>query len=73
MTRELDRHMLQSDTWIRIKEVLDVRIELLRNRLEIEKEPSSISELQGAIKEIRLVLQLGKVRERLQPDAVLGF
>lgn len=70
---KLTKHMIQSETWICLEQILNHRVEVLRGRLEVERDPALIAEHQGGIKEIRLMLQLGKVRERLEPDAALGF
>lgn len=69
----LTANMRQSEAWIVITSILEGRLESYRSRLEVESDPIKTERLRGRIEEIRSMLLLGKERERLEPDANLGF
>ena len=63
----------QSETWIELQNILRYHLEQCRDRLEIESDPLKTERIRGRIEEIRSMLSLGKIRERLEADANLGF
>jgi len=65
--------MRQSQAWLGIESTLLKEIERLRTQLENEKSESESLLIRGKIKGIRYVLSLGKVPQKLEADAVLGF
>jgi len=63
----------QSEAWIQIERLLTERLEAYRTRLEVESDPIKTERIRGRIEEVRSMLSLGKEREKLEPDANLGF